>query len=154
MFRFYLILHLFFIGSEQLILGDIRLTVFDLSGGRAEGNNATEYFDLMLTFFLVGGPVWEEYLSRVNAILFLVDATNQCRFAEAEGKLDVRDFFVFITQEKYVRQEPAGSGAFLMHSTGTPRKHTGRWKQYSSQNFLGIFSMIFDRFPQESTGNS
>ena len=41
-----------------------------------------------------------------------------------------------------------------MHSTGTHRKHTGRWKQYSSRNFLGIFPMISDRFPQESTGNS
>ena len=58
------------------------------------------------------------------------------------------------SQVKDVRQEPAGSGGFPTHSTGTHRKHTGRWKQYSSRNFLGFFSMISDRFLQESTGNS
>ena len=41
-----------------------------------------------------------------------------------------------------------------MHSTGTHRKHTGRWKQYSSRNFHEFFPMISDRFPPESTGNS
>ncbi len=61
---------------------------------------------------------------------------------------------LFITQEKDVRQEPAGSSAFPAHSTGKHRKHTGRWKQYSSRNFLGFFPMISDRFLQENTGNS
>jgi hypothetical protein len=61
--------------------------------------------------------------------------------------------FIF-SQEKDVRQEPTGSGAFPMHSTGTHRKHTGRWKQYSSRIFHGFFPMISDRFPPESTGNS
>ncbi len=51
------------------------------------------------------------------------------------------------TQDKDVRQEPARPGAFSAHSTGTHRKHTGRWKQYSGRNFLGIFSDDFRPFP-------
>ncbi len=51
------------------------------------------------------------------------------------------------SQEKDVRQEPARPGAFPPHSTGTHRKHTGRWKQYSDRSFLGIFSDNFRPFP-------
>ncbi len=45
------------------------------------------------------------------------------------------------------RRDPA-------HFRCIPLERTGRWKQYSSRNFLGFFPMMSDRFPPESTGNS
>jgi hypothetical protein len=52
-----------------------------------------------------------------------------------------------ITQGKDVQQELAGSVVFPAHSSGTHRKHTGRWKQYSNRNFLGFFPYDFRPFP-------
>jgi len=51
------------------------------------------------------------------------------------------------SQGKDVRQELAESVVFPAHSTGTHRKHTGRWKQYSNQNFLRFFPYDFRPFP-------
>ena len=48
------------------------------------------------------------------------------------------------------RRDPAHFRCIPLERTG----NTGRWKQYSSRNFHGFFSMISDRFPPESTGNS
>ncbi len=52
-----------------------------------------------------------------------------------------------MSQGKDLRQELAESVVFPAHSTGTHRKHTGRWKQYSNRNFLRFFPYDFRPVP-------
>jgi hypothetical protein len=43
-------MNLLFIVSEQLIMGNIKFTTFDLGDGRAQSNMAIEYFNLSIFF--------------------------------------------------------------------------------------------------------
>ncbi|CAM4759641.1 unnamed protein product [Rotaria magnacalcarata] len=73
--------------SEELIMGNIKFTTFDLGGGHAQGNMAIDYFDLSI-FFLIAGSVWKDYFPAVDSIVFLVDATDRRSFAKAKAELD------------------------------------------------------------------
>jgi hypothetical protein len=95
-FSFYFIINLLFIGSEELIMGNIKFTAFDLSGSHAQGNMTTEYFHLISILFLIAGRVWKDYFPVVDSIVFLVDATDRRRFAEAKAELEVRISFFFV----------------------------------------------------------
>ncbi|CAF4640040.1 unnamed protein product, partial [Rotaria magnacalcarata] len=52
--------------SEELIMGNIKFTTFDLGGGHAQGNMAIDYFDLSI-FFLIAGSVWKDYFPAVDS---------------------------------------------------------------------------------------
>ncbi|CAF4676176.1 unnamed protein product, partial [Rotaria sp. Silwood2] len=73
--------------SEELIIRNIKFLAFDLSGRHAQGNKAIEYFYLSI-FFLIAGREWKNHLPAVDSIVFLINATDQNRFALAKAELD------------------------------------------------------------------
>jgi GTP-binding protein SAR1 len=77
--------------SEELVMGNIKFTTFDL-GGHAQGNFFNKknlYFFLnFMGFFFLARRVWKDYFPAVDAIVFLIDVWDRTRFQESKAELD------------------------------------------------------------------
>lgn len=81
-----------FLASEELSIGNMRFTTFDL-GGHTQGNQLQAY---ILTVQLLikqkrislARRVWKDYFPAVDSIVFLVDAWDRGRFQESKNELD------------------------------------------------------------------
>lgn len=71
--------------SEELTLGSINFTTFDL-GGHAQGRFIILLFlifNLFNKIFLLVRKVWKEYFPAIDAIVFLIDAWDRQRLNES-----------------------------------------------------------------------
>lgn len=75
-----------------------------------------EYKNLVFTLWDVGGqqkfrPLWKHYYHNTQAVIFVVDASDRCRFKEAQNELskivnerELKDALFLIYANKQVRQ--------------------------------------------------
>lgn len=74
----------FFLASEELVLGSIRLTTYDL-GGHAQGNFLKKI--LVKKNFFLARRVWNSYFPVLDGIVFVVDAADLERINESCDEL-------------------------------------------------------------------
>ena len=72
-------------------MGNMKFTTFDL-GGHAQGKLSPCQPASMIANLttILARRVWKDYFPAVDSIVFLVDAVDRTRFAEAKAELDVR----------------------------------------------------------------
>ena len=75
-------------------MGNMKFTTFDL-GGHAQGNIFHEKLIIKNKRFVLARRVWKDYFPAVDSIVFLVDAVDRSRFAEAKAELDVCRYFLY-----------------------------------------------------------
>jgi GTP-binding protein SAR1 len=65
--------------AEEVVIGNIKFRAFDLGGHAA------------------ARQIWRNYYTKVDAIVYMVDAADRDRFNEAKKELDVRKYHLFIS---------------------------------------------------------
>lgn len=78
--------------SEELTLGNINFTTFDL-GGHAQGNSiclliAISFTRQKIILHFQVRRVWKDYFPAVDAIVFLIDSWDRARFGESLIELE------------------------------------------------------------------
>lgn len=83
-------MYFFISASEELSIGNMRFTTFDL-GGHTQGKPKSTYlyiFNDAFAYIFLARRVWKDYFPAVDAIVFLVDAFDRARFPESKNELD------------------------------------------------------------------
>lgn len=89
------------LASEELSIGNMRFTTFDL-GGHTQGIPYVEHtlYETFLPYkpwiiihyhlqtIFLARRVWKDYFPAVDAIVFLVDASDRSRLPESKAELD------------------------------------------------------------------
>ena len=74
--------------SEELVMGNIKFTTFDL-GGHAQGQlTIPSILSPILNEIFKARRVWKDYFPAVDAIVFLIDVWDRTRFQESKAELD------------------------------------------------------------------
>lgn len=82
-------IQLFHSASEELAIGNVKFTTYDL-GGHIQGvyHKSLTRCQLTIVLHFLARRLWRSYFPEVHGIVFLVDGADFERFSESKAELD------------------------------------------------------------------